>query len=271
MRRDDDDEFTLLLVVVRRLKNAPMIGRSPSSGTLSTLDSVLRLTSPPMTKLSPSPSSTVVSARRVTMAGTVAPLIVMPRLKSRSLASGATFSAMRFSDRMVGDTVKPMPKGLYSMVVEPNACGTGIGISPPARKLALWPESATRLGSASTRARPFDSIRLRSEKMPLLTDPITRLNAELIGMVDCVLNPAEGLNVTCERDDGENEPKANPPRVRENVKPASFSTVLLNSTTRTSTCTVPGTAMVVLSTTLPPFGGSPPPAAVAALRARANV
>ncbi len=54
------------------------------------------------------------------------------------------------------------------------------------------------------------------------------------------------------------------------MKPASLSTVLLNSTTRTSTCTVPGTAMVVLSITLPPFGGSAPPATAADLRARAS-
>src|SRR2546427_6340709 len=71
------------------------MGRSPSTGTLLTLEVVARLTSPPMTKLSPSASSTEVSARRVRMAGTVTPLMVTPLLKSRSLASGETFRAMR--------------------------------------------------------------------------------------------------------------------------------------------------------------------------------
>lgn len=105
--------------------------------------------------------------------------------------------------------------------------------------------------------------------MPLLNDEISRLNAVPIGVVDCVVRLL-GVTVYCVSDDGEKLPKVKPPRVRVKMKPASLSTVLLNSTTRTSTCTVPGTAMVVLSITLPPFGGSAPPATAADLRARAS-
>ncbi|MNY58232.1 hypothetical protein D3C86_1945480 [compost metagenome] len=57
----------------RFLKKLPRIGRSPRKGILLTLLTVLRLTSPPMTKLSPSPSSTVVSARRVVIEGICTP------------------------------------------------------------------------------------------------------------------------------------------------------------------------------------------------------
>ena len=46
-----------------------MIGRSPNIGTLFTSALVWRDTRPLITKLSPSPSSMVVSARRVRSAG----------------------------------------------------------------------------------------------------------------------------------------------------------------------------------------------------------
>ena len=60
----------------------------------------------------------------------------------------ATLSTMRSLDSTVGETVRPMPKGLNSMLVLPRPCATGTGISPPARKLALCPDSATSVGSA---------------------------------------------------------------------------------------------------------------------------
>src|SRR5262249_34325478 len=48
---------------------------------------------------------------------------------------------------------------------------TGIGYSPPARKLAVSPDSATRFGSASARATPRCSSALikASAGMPLAT------------------------------------------------------------------------------------------------------
>ncbi len=115
----------------------PITGRSPSNGTFETFEAVSRSISPPITKLSPSPSSTVVSARRVMNAGTDTPLIVTALAKSSWLASGATFSAMRCGLSTVGVSVSPIQYGLNSIEVVPSACGTGIGTSPPARKLAL--------------------------------------------------------------------------------------------------------------------------------------
>ncbi|KAG0752966.1 hypothetical protein G6F22_021651 [Rhizopus arrhizus] len=55
----------------RLRKNDPMIGKSPSKGTLLTIALVWRDTSPLITKLSPSPNSTVASARRVRSAGMI--------------------------------------------------------------------------------------------------------------------------------------------------------------------------------------------------------
>src|SRR5271170_6355706 len=56
------------------------------------------------------------------------------------------------------------------MVIAPNCpAGTGTGNSPPARKLAVSPDNATRLGSARLRARPFCSsalIETSSEFLP---------------------------------------------------------------------------------------------------------
>ena len=58
---------------------------------------------------------------------------------------------MRSRDSTVGVTVSPMPKGLNATVTDPRPAASGTGSSPPARKLALCPLSATRVGSASTR------------------------------------------------------------------------------------------------------------------------
>ena len=49
---------------------------------------------------------------------------------------------------------RPTPYCLYSIVTAPSDCDTGIGNSPPARKLAVSPESAVRFGSARIVARP---------------------------------------------------------------------------------------------------------------------
>lgn len=123
------------------------------------------------------------------MAGTVTPLMVTPLLKSRSLASGETFRAMRSSDRMVGVSCSLMPNSLYWMAMLPSRAGTGIGSSPPARKLAFWPVCASRVGRASTRAMPLPSRMLSCVTMPAplkaLPKVITRLMA--LAMADEVL------------------------------------------------------------------------------------
>ncbi|MCY1404739.1 hypothetical protein D9M71_199550 [compost metagenome] len=82
-------------------------------------------------------------------AGTVVPAMLMPALKSSSLTSGATFRLMRCGSTTVGVSVSRTPNSLYSMpTLSPVAFGTGTGNSPPARKLALCPLRATRLGLA---------------------------------------------------------------------------------------------------------------------------
>jgi len=58
----------------------------------------------------------------------------------------------------VGVKFRPTPKVLYSMVIvvaPPVACGTGMGNSPPARKLAERPLRVMRVGSARTFVSPF--------------------------------------------------------------------------------------------------------------------
>src|SRR5229473_2009993 len=66
-----------------------------------------------------------------------------------SLTSGATFKLMR-SPMIVGVMARLMPNCLYwtVIVLVRPPCGTMIGISPPARKLAVSPDIATRFGSA---------------------------------------------------------------------------------------------------------------------------
>ena len=61
------------------------------------------------------------------------------------------------------------------MVTVPSEPGTGIGYSPPARKLAVSPDSATRLGSASERATPFCSsaLMMRSVSTPAAISLLT--------------------------------------------------------------------------------------------------
>ncbi len=122
---------------------------SPRPGNLFTCELLVVLIKPLMTKLSPSPSDTLVSVRRMVSAGTVVPAMFTALAKSSSLTSGATFSAMRSRPMMVGVSVRRMPNSLYSIdTLSLPELGTGIGISPPARKLALCPFSATRLGRA---------------------------------------------------------------------------------------------------------------------------
>src|SRR5437899_296377 len=68
-----------------------------------------------------------------------------------SLTSGETFKLMR-SPRIVGVMARLMPNCLYwtVIVLVRPPCGTMIGLSPPARKLAVSPDIATRFGSART-------------------------------------------------------------------------------------------------------------------------
>ena len=77
--------------------------------------------------------------------------------------------------KTVGTNVNCTPKGLYSVVMIGTppvlpGCAVGTGNSPPARKEAVSPESATKSGSARRRMRPFVSSadRVTSRLPPLV-------------------------------------------------------------------------------------------------------
>src|SRR5215212_1121093 len=60
----------------------------------------------------------------------------------------------------VGVKFRMMPNFFQLTDVLPRPLEIGMGNSPPARNLASWPDSATRVGSARIFARPLDSSRL---------------------------------------------------------------------------------------------------------------
>ncbi|MNM82258.1 hypothetical protein D3C81_942840 [compost metagenome] len=156
---------------------------------------------------------------------------------------------MRLEESTVGVTVRPMPKGLKVTVVVPSPCGSRMGSSPPARKLALWPDSATSVGSASTRA------------MPLLCR-MSMLASHLPGIDSAISLNAEDSAPPLLLPEGAVMPYVKPPLVLLKLMPICRSTFLLNSTTFTSTCTTPPLLMVDASL-ITPFS---PIADVAALR-----
>ena len=95
--------------------------------------------------------------------------------KSSSLTDGARRRLMMPLAKTVGTNVNCTPKGLYSVGDDRHAAGAsrlhdGTGNSPPARKEAVSPESATKSGSARRRMRPFVSsaVRVTSRLPPLV-------------------------------------------------------------------------------------------------------
>src|SRR3984957_15689314 len=114
-------------------------------------------------KLWPSRSSTVVEASRTVSAGTEMPAAIATEWVGSSwLTFGLMTRLMMPSRSTVGVKARPTPYFLYSTVIAPSEPGTGMGYSPPARKLAVSPDSATRLGCARLRMRPFCSSALSS-------------------------------------------------------------------------------------------------------------
>ncbi len=149
---------------------------------------------PPMAKLWPSCSCTVVAARRVVNDGRIAvalllePGVVMPmpsRLSSDT--SGATRRLMRPPASTVGVNFTATPYSFSSSVIRPapptEFCATGMKILPPARKLASCPLMAMTFGSARILTRPSRfSPSMVSCFMPLPTavtapaPPLSRLD-----------------------------------------------------------------------------------------------
>ncbi len=79
-----------------------------------------------------------------------------------SLTSGRTRRLMRPSPRTVGTKARPTPYCLNWIVTTPSRSATGIGNSPPARKDAVSPLFAVRLGSARMFTRRFCASRSRT-------------------------------------------------------------------------------------------------------------
>ena len=101
----------------------------------------LFLTKPPIAKLSPSRSCTVVDARRVVMVGSKLvcpprPLTVVPNC-ANSDTSGVTLRLIKPSSSTVGKKRKPTPNSFSCKVIDvpPLALvwGTGMKIFPPAK------------------------------------------------------------------------------------------------------------------------------------------
>src|SRR5664279_1190465 len=117
--------------------------------------------------------STVVSARRVLIDGTVSgvpfgTLRVIEFSVDRSETSVITRRLMRPSDSTTGVKTKLTPNFLKLIcgwqiggdLVVSHDRPLGIGNSPPATKLAVSPEIAVRLGSAKVRTTPARSMAL---------------------------------------------------------------------------------------------------------------
>ena len=85
------------------------------------------------------------------------PLSVIAVVGSIWLTSGSIFRLITPSPSTVGVKASPTPYFLNSIPMLPRFEETGIGNSPPARKLAVSPESAVRFGSARRRTTPRSS------------------------------------------------------------------------------------------------------------------
>src|SRR5829696_3074961 len=136
---------------------APRIGTSPSQGSCCWVSLVTLWRSPAIAKLWPSRSSITVDARRTVIAGIATTPVRTEFVVSMWLTSGSILRLMTPFARTVGWKVRPTPNFLYSTVICWKLPATGIGNSPPARKLAFSPDIATRFGSARRRTSPFSS------------------------------------------------------------------------------------------------------------------
>ncbi|MCY1449324.1 hypothetical protein D9M71_660540 [compost metagenome] len=108
-----------------------------------------------MAKVCPLPTSTRVSARRTRNVGREKPETLTWLLAVRLLTSGRTCRAIRLFGNNVGVNCNDTPNGLYSTPIKSLLTGTGTGISPPARKFAVWPLTAVMFGSARISSRPL--------------------------------------------------------------------------------------------------------------------
>ena len=154
-----------------------------------------------MTREPPLGSSIVVLARRTFKPGTVmTPRVIAPSFVN-SETSVETFIEIRPSVSTSGVKESPTPNGLNSIEMVLLSCAIGIGNSPPARKFAVSPEIAVRVGSASVRTSPFCSRAV----MTAFTSALSDLKPALEKMVETTSLPLNG-NWRLLRDENEKLP-----------------------------------------------------------------
>ena len=143
---------------------------SPMPGIFCSDEFIVLFSRPAIANVWPSSSSSSVSVRRVVSAGIRNPCSVTALAKSSVLTSGRTFRCTRLP-MTVGVKFRRTPNSLYWTVIAtlpPEPCAIGIGTSPPARKLASLPLSATRFGSARLWNRPLSCSAFTTPAMPFL-------------------------------------------------------------------------------------------------------
>ena len=217
----------------------PSTGTSPRPGTLSTPVRLVFWSKPAIAKDCPLPSSTVVSARLTDSAGMRRPLTSMAPVSDNSLTSGRTFMLMRLPESTVGTKSRLTPNFLNSIEISSSLWATGIGNSPPARKLAASPESATRLGSASTETRPSVA---RASMTTLISALLERYPN---GRVAEPLSPRRIVPAAVMASRPVAMPSVKAPMLNRlsQLKPSSLVTVRDTSATRTRRLTCVPTAM----------------------------
>ena len=154
--------------------SSPSNGMSLSPGSPDSVVSVALRNSPAMTIDSPSPTSTVVCARRTLSTGMAIPTTSSARVSEGSDTSGRTVSTIRPLSTTVGTKSRRTPNFLYSNTIVPSSKPVGSGYSPPEKNEADSPETAVRLGRASTLASPaVASASIIPERRPR---PVSRTN-----------------------------------------------------------------------------------------------
>ena len=106
---------------------------------------------------------------------------------------------MRPDDSTVGTNTSFTPYCLNLIVTSPFCCPTGMGNSPPARKLAGWPLIAVRFGSARMRARfSCTSAEITPSKLPPLQATLNSAPAAqtaVAGAVDREIERRQGADL----------------------------------------------------------------------------
>jgi hypothetical protein len=151
-RRHDDDQFALIALVTFGREQRPQHRHIAEPRRLPDIVGIIVLQQTRDGKACPSRSSIVVSARRTEIPGISMLAARMPLLRSRAETSGRTRRLTSPSPKHGRGEIQPDTELLeFHGDLAIALAATGIGNSPPARKLAVSPDRATRFGSASVR------------------------------------------------------------------------------------------------------------------------